>query len=406
MEAIEGGKIAYLKNEEYQGYDANGNPTYKGWKMVAGSESDWNAKFEWPMDGTPTLTLKNAKMDMIGDDGNMLYIPDGEGGYKSQNSVSAIISVTNYQIDLKVVLEGENWIDVNNGIIRGATADSNYFKNITITGTGKLSGTGRGIGISAKTGYTLTIDGPTLDLATTTVGGGTPIPIRTSKGNLTIKNATVTVGNEKSMAIYAETSGDIIIENSTINVYSQLTGTSGSAAINAGGGSVIITNSTINAEGVNNPGISAKTKIQINSGNVSVKSGYYCIYSKEGEVVINGGTVLCDATNGSGAFYKAPTLGAGVDGLAGVNEDNADFYDETKYMSKWVKLTAGNAPVNPGNPGGETTAPSNPSGTTSTNPGGNNPATGDTDATMFVVMLLIGMFGIVAVVSFGKKRAV
>ena len=207
MEAEEGGKIAYLKNSEYQGYDANGNATYKGWTLVKGSESDWNAKFEWPLGGTPTLTLKNVKMDMVGDDGVGLYKASvdsetGETVYKSQGSISAIIckSGTANRIDLKIVLEGDNWVDVNNGIVRGNVTDTQYFMNVTITGAGKLSGTGRGIGISITKDYTLTIDGPTIELLTTTSGGGTPIPLRTENGDLIIRNATIICGNEKNVA--------------------------------------------------------------------------------------------------------------------------------------------------------------------------------------------------------------
>ena len=326
MEAEEGGKIAYLKNEEYQGYDADGKETYKGWKQVKGSEDDWNAKLEWPLGGVPTLTLKDSKMVMLGEDNSMLYVKKtdsetGEVTYSSQNSISAVISKSGYKSDLKIVLEGENIVRTNNGIVRGATADSNYFMNITITGNGKWIGRGGGIGISAKTGYTLTIDGPTLELETTTTGGGTPIPIRTEKADLIIKNANIKCGNDKNVAIGALTSGNILIENSTIKVASQLSSTAGPGCIYAQGGTVTISgeNTVINATGKNNSCIYGENGITINGGDLTLNSAYYALFpgKESGELVINGGTTKIIAQC---ACWSAPTLGTGVKAYVGPNE--------------------------------------------------------------------------------------
>ena len=346
MKAVKGGAPAYLKNQSYQGYTSAGVANGTGWKQVTGSADDWNIKFEWPADGVPTLTLKDAKLDHIGDNGSTLYTENGtdaETGatlYKSTGTLSAILpkSGTANITDLKVVLQGENLVECNNGIIRGTVGTTQYFKNITIEGEngGSLTGTGKAIGISVKSGYDLTLTNATLNISTTS-SGGTPIPLRTENGDIIINGGSVTVSNTKNAAIAAITSGNITVNSGVVNVSNSFGSTSGAGAINAPGGTVTVNGGTVNGTSTNGTVLNGGNGVVINGGTLNLNSGYYGINAGDGAAIqINGGIVEITAT--SGAFLKIPKLGSGVVGLAGSCEEEADYYDETKYREAWVKL--------------------------------------------------------------------
>ena len=364
--AEEGGAPGYLKNQSYQGLTPIWNndgvdiiaaeEKYMGWTQVKGSADDWNVKLEWPIGGVPTLTFKDAKLDHIGDDGVAFCVLNtdketGESWYERRGSISAVMTKSGLanRVDLKIVFQGDNYIDVSNGIVRGSVTQTQYLKNITIVGEGehKVYASGRGIGISPKAGYTLTLENLNLTMPNTTVGGGTPIPLRTEKADLIIKNCTITTGNEMNVAIAAISSGNVLIENSTINVYSKLIATSNTAAIDASGGNVTITNSKITAEGANNSCINGQN-VTITNSDLNLKSGYYSIYAggsdgTAGDITINGGSLLSEAKKG--AFCEAPILSAELTGLCGNSEEDADVYDETKYRAKWLKLYVANVEV-------------------------------------------------------------
>lgn len=90
-----------------------------------GSESDWNVKFEYPADGIPTVTLKDANLvNRFG-----LWF----GGVN--------IPMTS---DIKIILEGENhfeYITPNEDVVFPAHGlfNMNTTGTVTITGSGKLT---------------------------------------------------------------------------------------------------------------------------------------------------------------------------------------------------------------------------------------------------------------------------
>ena len=178
-------------------------------------------------------------------------------------------------------------------------------------------------------------------MTTTQTGGGSPIPIRTEKGNITIKNSTIKCGNEKNVAIQAATSGDITIIDSTINVTSKLTSTAGSACITATGGTITIEGSKthITALGKNNPCLNA-AKIVINGGLMDFTSTYYAIYTKGAEdCTINGGTINIMAER---AFFSAFVKGDKVKAYSGSSADSCQEYDgTTPNLAKqpWMLIT-------------------------------------------------------------------
>lgn len=94
------------------------------------TEADWNVKLEYPVDGIPTVTLKNAKIDKVYR--GLSFIGGGETGGLNSTRNSA-----EFNGDVKLILEGSNSIS---GINRYAPAL--LFRvagKATITGDGTLS---------------------------------------------------------------------------------------------------------------------------------------------------------------------------------------------------------------------------------------------------------------------------
>ena len=442
----EGGEAIYYKNSAYEAFAPiyaedgetviGGTPDGTCWTQTKSDQNDWNVKVEYPTGGVPTVTLKDAKMDMMSDKGTAAYkkkvdAETGEVTYTTSRKGAISMILPKSICDIKLVLQGDNYVDVSYGIIRCQVSSSAYFQNVTIVGEngGKLSGRGRTFNLRLEAGYNLTVDGATLDWAATG-SGGEAVPMATKGGDITIKNSDITMTSENQLAITAE--GKITITDSKVKTvsYNKNGSSDGSGSINGKKG-VVITNSEVTAEGKNHAGIYGGTGgVEINSGKVTVTAGQNGIAaSKEAQIKINGGTV--EVTSKTKAFSAAPVLAAGVDGVAGASADDADFYDDTKYNKAYVKLgtdvqaPAGTTPNTPAQttpagttsttpaqttPAGTTPAQTTPAGTTSTTPAGtqgnNNPTTGDSNIMMFSALLLVAAFGIVATVAFGKKNSI
>ncbi|MBQ8880653.1 MAG: carbohydrate-binding domain-containing protein [Oscillospiraceae bacterium] len=344
LTATEGGEAVYYKNESYEAYTKDGAANGTCWKQVVGTKDDWNVKFEYPTGGTPTLTLKDAKLDQIGDDGKVTYTKkvDSETGavtYGQEPVKAGIISATGSFIDLKVVLQGDNHIDCAYGVIRCDTADNRYFKNITITGEngGKLTGQGRQVGISLKKGYNLTFENAIVDISTTSTGG-TCIPILTNEGNITITGGHITASNTKNVAIEAKNGGNITITDAKVTATSKLISASnGSGTICASNNVTVSGNSELILNGENNPGLTISGEFNMNGGKLSVTSTQYGVAcGSNGMVKINGGTVEVTAKN---AFDVAPFLSDKVTGVAGATLEFAETYDGDNYLKPYILLT-------------------------------------------------------------------
>lgn len=340
MAVTEGGAPAYLKNSSYEGFTKDGAANGTGWTQVKGNADDWNIKFEYPVGGTPTLTLKDAKLDIIGDSG-VMYTKGSDGSFTSKGNLSAILPKA--CTDIKVIVQGDNHIEVNYGIVRGLVSSSQYFKNVTIVGEngGKISGRGGTFSLVPGAGYDLTIENATLDLKTANSKGSEPIPIRASNGNITIKNSTITCGNNYNCAILAQNGGNITIIDSKITATSKLTSTAGSGVICASGTLTIDGEKTeLHLDGQNNPGLSSSTCVIVNNGNIAVTSPYYGVMANgdEASIILLGGTIEVTAQR---AFNKAPTLGQGMEGWAGLAFDDEDIepYGSKAYNKPWVKFS-------------------------------------------------------------------
>ena len=111
--ATEGGEPVYGKSISFAGFKQTGDAAGTGWEFTkeGASASDWNFKFEYPQGGTPTLTLKDAKLIQTDANGVAMY---KEGATSSTGSWTAI-QPRNMVHDLKIVLQGENVIKTTNG---------------------------------------------------------------------------------------------------------------------------------------------------------------------------------------------------------------------------------------------------------------------------------------------------
>ena len=355
----EGGEAVYLKNSEYQGYNEDGEATYKGWTQVAGDKDNWNAKFEYPIGGVPTLTLKDVKLDMIGDDGKALYKADAskENGVASQGSISAIISKTGYFHDLKVVLQGANHIEANNGIIRGTTTANNYFEDITIVGEkdSSLYGRGGGIGIGAANHYNLTVNGVTADLGVTS----NQSPLQ-AKGNatITVKNSNLTTTTTKAPAISGaradKIDANIVITGSTLNMTRESSSSTIAGILNNSGyGVTTVTDSTINATAVK-CGFYWGSGLTLNNCTTNVTCDNIAVRldaatTPTATLKVNGGTAeIFGATTAVANVTKENTpVAVDVSGspvwsakVGDTKETAADVTDATKLTGKYVYIEA------------------------------------------------------------------
>ena len=344
--AKEGGDPVYYKNVSYEGYTSTGEPNGTGWEFAAGSASDWNIKFEYPEGDVPTLTLKDARLVQIGENGSVLYKKNvnadtGEATYKSTGNLTAIYPKKYAVIDLKVVLQGENQIKTNGGILISYESVQDYFTSVTIVGEngGSLTGTGgAGPGIRCTQGAPLTIENATINLAPVANSSKVNVPIYTDGGDLTIKNSTVTAANTKEAGIYtAKTNGagNIAIENATVNASATYTG-----AISASG-TLTVTDSTINGESSNAPVLYGDGGVTVNSGNLTL-NGYYGISTNAttGFIKINGGDL--EITAGNDSFRVVPDLSEyeGWTAVAGTSKDNPqEVTKESALKTKYVKIT-------------------------------------------------------------------
>ena len=371
LSVIQGGAPAYLKNKEFDAANkADGSSTFKAWTQEPGDANNWNVKFEWPTGGIPTVTLKDAKFDFY-DNATETYafLPDASGklvstanrttqdiegttteGTEKNLQIGAIMPVDGCNIDLKVVLKGNNLVETGAGFVysdmnakenfdeyMANTFDKRYFKNLTFIGDGenKTVVNGGGIGIHTEAGYDVAFENVNLDISTT-VKGSNAIPIHVTEGNLTITGGHIKVKNMNNVAVWTKNGGDIII-NGDITVENKLSSTSGASAIYAKKGEVIVNGGKIVGTGHNCPIFNALDAVIINGGDLKLTSAYYAIYPTSGaKFEINGGTMEIMAEH---AFFSAPTLGPKVTGYAGASADNCAEYETGLKHKPWVFLS-------------------------------------------------------------------
>lgn len=369
MAVTEGGTPAYLKNKEFDAYNKeDGSSTFKAWTQEAGTSDNWNVKFEWPTGGTPTVTLKDAKLDYYDNETETYaYLKQADGSYISTANrtsgdlvtngetaenmlVSAIFPAPDCPIDLKVVLQGENLVETGSGFVFGnveakANLDEQlskkyqnyYFKNLTFTSIdgGKVVVDGSGIGIMTKPGYNITFDNAFVEISTTVMGSNA-CPIHATKGDITINGGHIKATNPNNVAITAFSGGNIII-NGDVTVSHTLTSTAAAAGISAHEGTITINGGNIVGTSTNAPILRGGKGITVNGGNLKLSSLYYAIYADPGiPVRFNGGTTEIEAKN---AFKITPIMGDKVTAIMGANAENAEIFDGTNHLKPWALIT-------------------------------------------------------------------
>ena len=363
MAVTEGGEPAYLKNKEFDAFaKEDGSSTFKAWTQEAATKDDWNIKFEWPAGGTPTVTLKDAKMDYYDNatetyayikhtDGtlrstaNRLTADLENGGPTAKNLViSGILPAPDCHIDLKVVLEGDNLIETGCGVIFGdlsvkdKSITNQYLKNVTITSVdkGQLVADGSGIGIHLKSGYGLILDNAYVEISTN-IKGSNADPIHISNGSLTINGGHLKVTNPKNVAIRVIGKGGDITINGDVTVSHNLTSTAQTGGIHSRDGILTINGGNIVGFSDNAPILSAGKALIINGGNLNLTSGHYGICpGTDADFQINGGTIEITAKH---ALFRKPTLGPNMVGVAGPNAEECEPYEEKLVLNPWMLLT-------------------------------------------------------------------
>lgn len=448
LTVTQGGAPAYLKNKSFDAYSApDGSSTFQAWTQEPGDANNWNVKFEWPTGGTPTLTLKDAKMDYYDNKAKAYaYLKQDDGTYASTAPrkttdpelaenllIAAIMPASGYNFDLTILLEGDSVIETGNGFVLGnpsvkandtdkekGTYANTYFKNLTIT-CNKIPNTplptvvadGGSIGIMCRPGYDLNLIEAAIKL-TTSHTGSNATPIHVTDGDIVILGGALLVVNPNNMAICAFNSGDIHIAGN-VNVQHKLTSTGKASAIYAPGGTIYANDGTLVGKSDNAPVLNAK-KIVVNGAHLMLTSGFVAIYAeKDGDVEIQSGTVEITANK---AFNKVPKLASKVTGFAGPNPEDSEPFTDKLYQKPWVKLSdlplvAPSEPDAPATvpsvptstPGSTTTAPTTPANPTASETTPAEDSSAESNGLILWIVIGVAVVGAaVAAVLILKKR--
>ena len=374
LSVTEGGAPVYTKNKAFDAANTpDGASTFSAWTQeICDGTGTWNVKFEWPTGGTPTVTLKDAKFDYYDNDSELYAYIDKGGDFVSTANrttqdlegstaegtdynllVSAIMPVSGCNIDLKVVLKGNNLIETGSGFVLGNVAikanseeidaqtyTNAYFKDLTFVGEDGNNTIANcdGIGIHTRSGYDVSFQDVNLTISTTAKGTNA-IPIHVTKGNLTIDGGSIKVTQSDRAAIWTQNGGDIIINSGSVTA----TGSQGAGTTNGvirSAGKLIINDGTVNATPQKAVGLYATNGIEVNGGTVEIITPYYGI-NAGGDIVFNGGTTTITAKN---AFYANTNIiiGTDVEAYAGISAKKCQIYDgtNTKLAQKpWMLIT-------------------------------------------------------------------
>ena len=279
---------------------------------------------------TQTLTLTDAT----------ITVPDEPN--VSSYCQSAISVGSNLNLDLNIVLVGQNKIITNNTLSNGIyVAGGN--NSLTISGEGSLSITcnnGKCGIYSASNGGDIIIDGVKLDIHSE---GNNGIGIQTTSGSVSLQNGadvSCTCGKE---SIYAF-GGSLTIENSSVHA----TSTAASSRAIASSQDLDITNSTVNCSSVGVTLYTSSGDINISGSTVSASAeqenviapGYgYGIYITDNSNVT---VEKSNQTNSSGYSFSA--IEADIIHICDSSLSSVTYADYLNIFA-WYELKIANSTV-------------------------------------------------------------
>ena len=279
---------------------------------------------------TQTLTLTDAT----------ITVPDEPN--VSSYCQSAISVGSNLNLDLNIVLVGENKIITNNNLSNGIfVAGGN--NSLTISGEGSLSITcnnGKCGIYSASNGGDIIIDGVKLDIHSE---GNNGVGIQTTSGSVSLQNGadvSCTCGKE---SIYAF-GGSLTIENSSVHA----TSTAASSRAIASSQDLDITNSTVNCSSVGVTLYTSSGDINISGSTVSASAeqenviapGYgYGIYITDNSNVT---VEKSNQTNSSGYSFSA--IEADIIHICDSSLSSVTYADYLNIFA-WYELKIANSTV-------------------------------------------------------------
>ena len=279
---------------------------------------------------TQTLTLTDAT----------ITVPDEPN--VSSYCQSAISVGSSLNLDLNIVLVGENKIITNNTLSNGIfVAGGN--NSLTISGEGSLSITcnnGKCGIYSASNGGDIIIDGVKLDIHSE---GNNGVGIQTTSGSVSLQNGadvSCTCGKE---SIYAF-GGSLTIENSSVHA----TSTAASSRAIASSQDLDITNSTVNCSSVGVTLYTSSGDINISGSTVSASAeqenviapGYgYGIYITDNSNVT---VEKSDQTNSSGDSFSA--IEADIIHICDSSLSSVTYADYLNIFA-WYELKIANSTV-------------------------------------------------------------
>lgn len=320
--------------------------------------------------GTVTVILNGLPIDFTSGDHSTATLEDNgytwtgneTDGYTltlGNLNLTAQMPITLPDADVEIVLAGKTTLTAEQaGIYSDGTEEAYGAHTVTISGDGSLAISKGHYGISVV--QNLSITGGTLDMKGDSgsiiadgdieISGGKITGNRIWAGKaLTISGDTVDVNVEQTDGPAIQANENITISGGTVNAVSNIIG------ISANGGSITISNSTVNATGTNGYGIlSNGGTLMISNSTVNAKGDLSAIWSRAG-ITLTGmritkpaGAVVGDVEGGKAILlngkdvkdvtiekYTAPSGGGGS------TDDDSSGDSTTTYYTITTSAGAG-----------------------------------------------------------------
>jgi len=278
------GKTLTAKTDGTCGYLVNGTT---GLTNTNASADNWNVKFEYPVNGTPTLTLKGVK----------------------QTSGSGIAGVKNGDVTALNIVIAEDCDIVTSGALLDNSGP--YIGDITITSIGDATLTANSTkGITSKKNLVLNAN---LTIEVPRYNGGNTQHINTNEaGNITfdggkyVLTSSSVPGNgtwegPSNGVIFAQGTGNVVINDGDFTLRSSYSSSTNSGMIRVASGTITINGGRINMQTGYINAFLAKNGTTINGGDIYAESyGNYIVGNASSAIKMTGGSLQMKGAGGTG----------------------------------------------------------------------------------------------------------